>query len=96
MYVGVATVSGAAWWFMYYELGPKVSYYQMVIFYEMIILHTHTLSLSLSFSQTHFSKCSADNPDFKGIDCDVFENLHPMTIALSVLVTIEMLNALNR
>lgn len=73
VYVGIATVSGAAWWFMYFEDGPQVTYYQM----------------------THFSKCSADNLDFKGIDCDVFESLHPMTIALSVLVTIEMLNALN-
>ena len=48
------------------------------------------------FFKTHFSKCSADNPEFKGVDCDMFESLHPMTIALSVLVTIEMLNALNR
>ena len=30
MYVGIATVSGAAWWFMYFEDGPQVTYYQMV------------------------------------------------------------------
>lgn len=46
--------------------------------------------------QTHYTQCTEDNPDYKGIDCDVFDNLHPMTIALSILVTIEMLNALNR
>ena len=33
---------------------------------------------------------------FEGMDCELFEDLHPMTMALSVLVTIEMLNALNR
>ena len=30
VYVGVATVGSAAWWFMYYEGGPQVSWYQMV------------------------------------------------------------------
>ena len=33
--------------------------------------------------------------EFHGIDCAVFNDPHPMTMALSVLVTIEMLNALN-
>ncbi|KAH9518642.1 hypothetical protein Btru_005863 [Bulinus truncatus] len=32
---------------------------------------------------------------FAGIDCDVFSHPKPMTMALSVLVVIEMLNALN-
>ena len=57
------------------------------------------LFFSCSFpvpSQTHYTQCTDDNPDYKGIDCDVFDDLHPMTIALSILVTIEMLNALNR
>ena len=30
VYVGVATVGASAWWFMVYENGPKVSYYQLV------------------------------------------------------------------
>jgi magnesium-transporting ATPase (P-type) len=29
-YVGVATVAGYAWWFMFYENGPQISYYQLV------------------------------------------------------------------
>lgn len=46
--------------------------------------------------QTHFMKCNEENPDFEGLDCEVFEAPQPMTMALSVLVTIEMCNALNR
>ncbi|MEQ2193206.1 hypothetical protein XENOCAPTIV_026335, partial [Xenoophorus captivus] len=37
-----------------------------------------------------------ENEDFAGIHCHVFESAPPMTMALSVLVTIEMCNALNR
>lgn len=50
----------------------------------------------LSYHQlTHHLSCSPTNEDFVGIDCSVFHDPHPMTMALSVLVTIEMLNALN-
>uniref|UniRef100_A0A646QHU7 Calcium-transporting ATPase n=1 Tax=Hemiscolopendra marginata TaxID=943146 RepID=A0A646QHU7_9MYRI len=72
-YVGSGTVGAAAWWFMYYENGPRLTYYQL----------------------THHLQCIGDNENFKGIDCNIFTDPHPMTMALSVLVTIEMLNALN-
>uniref|UniRef100_A0A8B9X866 Calcium-transporting ATPase n=1 Tax=Bos mutus grunniens TaxID=30521 RepID=A0A8B9X866_BOSMU len=72
-YVGAATVGAAAWWFLYAEDGPHVTYSQL----------------------THFMKCSEHNTDFEGVDCEVFEAPQPMTMALSVLVTIEMCNALN-
>lgn len=41
-------------------------------------------------------QCHDENEDFAGIECEVFEAAPPMTMALSVLVTIEMCNALNR
>uniref|UniRef100_A0A4W5K1A3 Calcium-transporting ATPase n=1 Tax=Hucho hucho TaxID=62062 RepID=A0A4W5K1A3_9TELE len=44
----------------------------------------------------HFMQCSEDNPMFQGINCEVFESRYPTTMALSVLVTIEMFNSLNR
>ncbi|XP_062840965.1 sarcoplasmic/endoplasmic reticulum calcium ATPase 1 isoform X1 [Trichomycterus rosablanca] len=72
-YVGAATVAAAAWWFLYSEDGPMVTFYQL----------------------SHFMQCTPDNEDFDGIECEVFESAPPMTMALSVLVTIEMCNALN-
>jgi len=44
---------------------------------------------------THFMQCTAENEDFEGVDCAVFGDAHPMTMALSVLVVIELANALN-
>ncbi|KAH3887742.1 hypothetical protein DPMN_011761, partial [Dreissena polymorpha] len=73
MYVGCATVGAAAWWFMIYEDGPKLNYYQL----------------------THHMQCPAEPKNFGNLDCSIFNDPHPMTMALSVLVTIEMLNAMN-
>merc|ERR1712158_104703 len=47
------------------------------------------------FQLTNFMQCLAGGPEFEGLDCGIFEDPHPMTMALSVLVTIEMMNALN-
>ncbi|EHH21172.1 hypothetical protein EGK_04175 [Macaca mulatta] len=56
-----------------------------------VLLHGGSLLLTVS----HFLQCKEDNPDFEGVDCAIFESPYPMTMALSVLVTIEMCNALN-
>jgi len=47
------------------------------------------------FHLTHHLQCSVGGKEWADIDCAVFDDPHPMTMALSVLVTIEMLNALN-
>merc|ERR1719412_2432739 len=64
IYVGIATVGGAAYWFIYDPTGPQMSYY-------------------------------ASPEDFKGLPCEIFQAPEAMTMALSILVTIEMVNALN-
>jgi len=72
-YVGIATVGGAAYWFLYDPTGPQINYYQL----------------------SHFLQCPAEPENFKGISCDLFQSPEPMTMALSILVTIEMANAIN-
>ncbi|KAI2804379.1 Sarcoplasmic/endoplasmic reticulum calcium ATPase 2 [Blomia tropicalis] len=47
------------------------------------------------YQLSHHLQCITDSENFRGIDCNIFHDPHPMTMALSVLVTIEMLNALN-
>merc|ERR1712033_147310 len=47
------------------------------------------------YQLTHQSQCLVQDEHFKGLDCDIFNHPKPMTMALSVLVTIEMLNTIN-
>ncbi|KAI0428817.1 putative calcium P-type ATPase [Xylaria sp. FL1042] len=72
-YVGLATVAGYAWWFMYNPEGPQISFYQL----------------------SHFHRCPTE---FASIGCQMFENNNAKsasTVSLSILVVIEMLNAMN-
>ena len=41
-------------------------------------------------------QCLVQDERFKGIDCEVFDDPKPKSMALSVLVVIEIFNALNR
>lgn len=47
------------------------------------------------YQLSHHLSCLGEPENFEGIDCGIFSHPAPMTMALSVLVTIEMLNALN-
>jgi Ca2+ transporting ATPase len=50
----------------------------------------------LNFYQlTHHMQCLVQDERFKGIDCEVFDDPKPKSMALSVLVVIEIFNALN-
>ncbi|CAF0829589.1 unnamed protein product [Didymodactylos carnosus] len=51
--------------------------------------------MAIGRQQSHHFQCRGGGKAWEDIDCDVFDDPHPMTMALSVLVTIEMLNALN-
>lgn len=72
-YVGLATVAGYAWWFMYNPEGPRITFWQL----------------------SHFHRCSSQFPE---IGCQMFSNdmaKAASTVSLSILVVIEMLNAMN-
>ncbi|KAF8443599.1 hypothetical protein BGX38DRAFT_1199068 [Terfezia claveryi] len=72
-YVGVGTVFGYAWWFMFNSAGPQLSFYQL----------------------THFHSCTSKFPE---LGCEMFANdmsKSASTMSLSILVVIEMFNAMN-
>ncbi|GME32568.1 Calcium-transporting p-type ATPAse [Neofusicoccum parvum] len=72
-YVGIATVFGYAWWFMFNPAGPQISFYEL----------------------SHFHRCSTHFPE---IGCEMFSNdmsKSASTVSLSILVVIEMFNAMN-
>jgi P-type Ca2+ transporter type 2A len=43
-YVGLATVGGYAWWFMFYEGGPQITFYQLVSLKFSRLPHTQSLT----------------------------------------------------
>ncbi|KAJ3697610.1 hypothetical protein LUZ61_001315 [Rhynchospora tenuis] len=69
-YVGLATVAGFVWWFVYSDNGPHVPYSELV----------------------NFDSCSMRQTSFP---CSVYEDKHPSTVSMTVLVVVEMFNALN-
>ncbi|KAF7559682.1 hypothetical protein G7046_g4476 [Stylonectria norvegica] len=72
-YVGLATVAGYAWWFMYNAEGPQITFRQL----------------------SRFHHCSTDFPE---IGCQMFSDdmaKAASTVSLSILVVIEMFNAVN-
>lgn len=69
-YVGLATVAGFIWWFVYYDNGPKLPYTELM----------------------HFDSCSTRETNYA---CSIFSDRHPSTVSMTVLVVVEMFNALN-
>ncbi|CAA2968405.1 calcium-transporting ATPase 3, endoplasmic reticulum-type isoform X1 [Olea europaea subsp. europaea] len=70
VYVGIATVAGFVWWFVYSDSGPKLPYMELM----------------------NFDSCTTRETNYP---CSVFTDRHPSTVAMTVLVVVEMFNALN-
>ncbi|XP_075485769.1 calcium-transporting ATPase 3, endoplasmic reticulum-type [Primulina tabacum] len=70
VYVGLATIAGFVWWFLYSDNGPKLPYSALI----------------------NFDSCSTRETDYP---CTVFSNRRPSTVSMTVLVVVEMFNALN-
>jgi len=75
VYVGIGTVGGFVWWFLYSSTGPQISMEQLL----------------------NFHQCNAGEGIFANFapGCAIFHDARPSTVSLSVLVTIEMFNAMN-
>ncbi|KAL4034345.1 hypothetical protein IC575_007479 [Cucumis melo] len=69
-YVGLATIAGFIWWFIYSDNGPKLTYTELM----------------------NFDTCSTRETTYP---CSIFEDRHPSTVSMTVLVVVEMFNALN-
>ncbi|KAK0553794.1 hypothetical protein OC846_000442 [Tilletia horrida] len=87
-YVGIATVAGYAWWFMFYSAGPQLTFDQLLNY----------RSCALDYPQVAFKTSTA----FGGIrfSCDMFTPEHlagraATTMSLSILVVVEMANAIS-
>ncbi|XP_027148407.1 calcium-transporting ATPase 3, endoplasmic reticulum-type [Coffea eugenioides] len=69
-YVGLATIAGFIWWFVYSDSGPKIPYSELM----------------------NFDSCSTRETAYP---CSIFGDRHPSTVSMTVLVVVEMFNALN-
>ncbi len=52
-YVGLATVGGYAWWFMFYESGPKITFWQLVRTPQLATPHTLLTHTTDTLPQLH-------------------------------------------
>ncbi|KAM5565902.1 hypothetical protein ABKV19_019751 [Rosa sericea] len=69
-YVGLATVAGFIWWFLYSDTGPKLPYMELI----------------------NSDTCGMRETTYP---CSIFSDRHPSTVSMTVLVVVEMFNALN-
>ncbi|XP_050158793.1 calcium-transporting ATPase 3, endoplasmic reticulum-type-like [Malus sylvestris] len=69
-YVGLATVAGFIWWFVYSDNGPQLPYSELM----------------------NFDSCTTRDTTYP---CSIFDDRHPSTVSMTVLVVVEMFNALN-
>ncbi|CAL5360893.1 unnamed protein product [Camellia sinensis] len=69
-YVGLATIAGFIWWFVFADSGPKLPNVELM----------------------NFDTCSTRDTSYP---CSIFNDRHPSTVSMTVLLVVEMFNALN-
>jgi len=98
IYVGIGTIFGYIWWFLYSPRGPQTTFWALThfnqcgtsiepVFTSMIEMAKNGLISGVNIA--------AENASNEQVCEAIFENPLPSTMSLSILVTIEMFNAMN-
>lgn len=82
IYVGAATAASFVWWFLAFSGGPQMTWHDL--------RHSQTCVQDMDVADAGRA-LFADGR----YACSVFEDRRPSTVAMSVLVVVEMFNALN-
>lgn len=96
LYVGGATAYGFVWWYVSFQGGPQLTWSQLRNFQKcsrdvgMAVENAQNLGNS---TLLHDSRSLIPNMD--SVSCDVFRSHGASTVSMSVLVIVEMFNALN-
>ena len=91
-YVGAATAGGFIWWFVSWERGPRLAWSTLVGGHGACPASAAGAS---SASPSSSSSSSAISASAAAAACRALDAREPRTVAVSVLVLVEMFNALN-
>lgn len=88
-YVGAATAASFVWWFIAFTGGPQMSWHDL--------RHSQSCIEDAAGADADASVAARELTGDGGYAyaCSVFEDRRPSTVAMSVLVVVEMFNALN-
>jgi P-type Ca2+ transporter type 2A len=103
LYVGAATVAGFLWWFLAFEGGPGLTWAQLTAFQtcragaaaKAAADAAKAAAVSGGGGGRGADVPAAASTSPPSADCAVFRDNHPKTLSMTVLVIVEMFNALN-
>jgi hypothetical protein len=98
LYVGAATVAGFLWWFLSFDQGPGLTWAQLTSFQKCGAGAAAAMAAKAASGGADAPAVPAaptPTPPHLSPDCAVFRDSHPKTVSMTVLVIVEMFNALN-